>query len=141
MTPREQQQLMLRVGELERLVKQLLQPKSVARLIIPDASNSAIFQATSGIAARSGTTITYATCARQTVASGNIASASSTDSVGNFGLKAIATNAYIIAHEIDSKWITNSAIAIIDIRVSGTTLQYTVDGSTWVTWHTGTTCE
>jgi hypothetical protein len=29
---------------------------------------------------------------------------------------------------------------ILDIRVSGTTLQYTKDGTNWVTWHTGTEC-
>jgi hypothetical protein len=30
--------------------------------------------------------------------------------------------------------------AIIDLRVSGNLLQYTKNGSTWTTWHTGTNC-
>ena len=35
---------------------------------------------------------------------------------------------------------SKSADAIIDLRLSGTALQYTKDGTNWTTWHTGTTC-
>lgn len=37
-------------------------------------------------------------------------------------------------------WVSQLRPGIIDLRLSGTALQYTFDGTNWTTWHTGTEC-
>jgi hypothetical protein len=40
----------------------------------------------------------------------------------------------------DGKYYVIGPRGIINIRLSGSELQYTHDGITWTTWHTATTC-
>lgn len=79
MTPREQQQLMLRVGELERLAKQLLQPKSIARLIIPDSGVVHFKSKGSGIPAISTLTMGSASCDKYNCSAAGVLSDSGDD--------------------------------------------------------------
>jgi hypothetical protein len=94
-----------------------------------------------GIPARSGTTVGSATCAVHKIVGSTITDNTSTIVVKNIDLVAIPAGMYLLAVK---ESITGFYIAqhpgIINLRLSGNNLQYTFDGTTWTTWHTGTTC-
>ena len=132
-------QLQRRVNELERLVKALMQPKSKAQLIASAASDSKLVYATSGIPARSGTTPGTATCTEYKITSGSYATNTNTLTVSNLSAVAVPSGMVVLASReiITNIWCVEPAI--VDLRLSGSTLQYTLDGTNWVTWHTGDT--
>ena len=140
------EQLEREVAELRRLVKELMQPKSRARVVNVGAAGSdvKIVKATSGICARSGTTLGSATCTEFKIVSGDLTTNTETLTVLNLSLLAIPVDTYVLAQKeiISGEWI---AQAIINgLRYSSPNLQYKVgDDYTddWVTWHTAnTTC-
>lgn len=100
-----------------------------------------IVQATSGIAARSGVTLGSATCTEFKIVAGDLATNTATLTVLNMSLLAIPTNAYVLAHleAVSGQWIAQAVIN--GLRYQSPNLQYTIDGTTWVTWATAnTTC-
>lgn len=101
--------------------------------------SSIIVQATSGIAARSGTTLGSATCTEFQVVSNVLTTNTETVVVKNLSLLAIPTNAYVLAHReaITGEWIAQAIIA--GLRYQSPNLQYTIDGTTWVTYATANT--
>lgn len=103
-------------------------------------SSSKIFKATSGIAARSGTTISGATCTEFKNVSGTLTTNTTTQTVYNLSAVAVPSNGYVIGHKeaISNVWVCEPAI--VGLRLSGSDFQYTIDGTTWTTWETGTAC-
>jgi len=104
-------------------------------------SSVKIIQATTGIAARSGTTLGSATCTEFKIEAGVLVTNTETITVRNLSLFAIPANAYLLAHQesISSEWIAQAVIN--GLRFESPNLQYTIDGTTWVTWHAaGTEC-
>ena len=89
-------QLQRRVNELERLVKALMQPKSKAQLI---ASGEALVCKTpgGGIAARSGTTVSSATCTVWKRTGTTLSATTSTVTVYNLSPTAVAATVEIVA--------------------------------------------
>ena len=105
------------------------------------SSNFKIVQATGGIAARSGVTLGSATCTEFRITAGDLATNTSTITVRNLSLFAIPANAYVLAFQesISGEWIAQAVIS--GLRYQSPNLQYTIDGTTWVTWATAnTTC-
>lgn len=99
MTPREQQQLLLRVGQLERIANQLVQPKSVARLVIPDTGVVHFKSKSGGIPAISTLTMGSASCDKYTCSSSGVLSDSGDDvtvynTAGAFAANTLGIAAY-----------------------------------------------
>lgn len=105
MNEREAALLRQRVAHLERLVEQLMQPKSVARIFGGVEEVRLCKNGASTIAARSGSTLSSQSCTVYTATSGTLASTSSTITVYNLSTEAVAANAYIIAALISGIWI------------------------------------
>lgn len=92
-----------------------------------------------GIAARSGTSVSSASCTQFTISSGSLSTLTDTVTVFNIWPFAIPANYYIIALQAGGGLVALLP-GIIDLRLSGNDLQYTYDGTNWNTWHTATTC-
>jgi hypothetical protein len=121
-------------------VRELVQPKSRARVVnVGGGGETKIVQATSGIAARSGTTLGSATCTEFKVETSTLTTNTETLTVKNLSLFAIPTNAYVLAHKesISGAWIAQAVI--VGLRYSSPNLQYTIDGTNWVTWASAAT--
>jgi len=105
-------------------------------------SSSKIFQTPGGgIAARSGTTAGSATCTEYKFSGSTLVTNTNTLTVYNIFPVAIPASYYVIAHReaITSQWVAVLP-GIVNLRLSGNDLQYTIDGTNWTTWTTGTTC-
>lgn len=100
---------------------------------------SVIAVANSGIAARSGTTPGSASCTEYKVVSGSLVTNTNTFTVLNISLFAIPSGAFIVANKerISGQWVTQAVIN--GLRYQSPNLQYSIDGSTWVTFATATT--
>ena len=106
MNEREIARLLQRVAKLEQLVAQLVQPKSVARLIVPIAANVKICKnGGSAITGRSGATISYASCTVYSGSGGSLASTAASINVYNLSTTAIAANAYLVAVYDGEIWV------------------------------------
>jgi len=92
-----------------------------------------------GIAARSGTTVSSASCTQVTISSGTLTALTDTVTVHNIWPFAIPASYYIMALQAGGGLIALLP-GIVDLRLSGNDLQYTYDGTNWNTWHTATTC-
>lgn len=105
------------------------------------ASNAKLVLASGGIPARSGTTVGSESCTEYKIVGNTLTTNTESLTVKNITLVAIPAGQYLFAVQ---ESITNFWIAvhpgIIDLRLDGTALQYTLDGVTWETWHTGTEC-
>ena len=117
--------------------------KAVNWLLVDSGSggfSSKLVYATSGIPARSGVTPGSATCTEYKMASGDYATNTNTLTVLNHSAVAVPTGMVLMAsyEGITGTWGVEPAI--VGLRISSTNLQYTVDGTTWVTWATATTC-
>jgi hypothetical protein len=102
-------------------------------------SGCVIAVANSGIAARSGTTPGSATCTEYRVVAGDLVTNTNTFTVLNLSLFAIPSGAFIVANKerISGQWITQAVVN--GLRYQSPNLQYSIDGSTWVTFATATT--
>lgn len=98
------EQLNRRLADLERIVNQLLAPKSKPRLIINGASK-VLKSPSGGIAALSGTTISSATCTQWDRSGSTISAGSDTETVYNLSTTAVASNAMIVAVETNMGWV------------------------------------
>jgi hypothetical protein len=94
-----------------------------------------------GIAARSGTTVSFGSCTEYKIVTGTLTTNTNTINVYNLNPIAVPASYYIIAIQevITNQWIAQVP-GIINLRLSGSNLQYTLDGTNWTTWTTGTTC-
>lgn len=97
--------------------------------------------ATSGVTARSGTTVGSGTVTEYKLSGTTLTTNTTTFTAYNLDAKAIPSNQYVLCvqESITSQWIVQHP-GIIDLRLSGNDLQYTFDGTTWTTWTTATTC-
>ena len=124
---------------------QLVPVVRVGGVVIPfsgggGGSGNKLVYATSGIAARSGSTPGSATCTEYKLSGGSYVTNTNTLTVLNHSAVAVPTGMVLMAsyEGITGTWGVEPAI--VGLRLSGTTLQYTIDGTTWTTWTTGTTC-
>lgn len=101
---RELIRLQQRVAKLEQLIEQLTQPKSVGRLIIPEAIQLCK-NGGSTIAARSGSTLSKRSCTKYTAPGGSLTAGSASIDVYNLSTVAVAANAYIIALFAGGIWL------------------------------------
>lgn len=93
-----------------------------------------------GIAAISGTTVTSASCGIYEISGSTLTSTGTNITVFNLLPFAVPASYYFLAQQtVNGNWIAVLP-GVVDLQVSGTTLQETKDGSTWNTWHTGTEC-
>lgn len=92
-----------------------------------------------GIAARSGTTVSSASCTKFTISSGSLSTLTDTVTVHNIWPFAIPASHFIMALQSGGGMIALLP-GIVDLRLSGNDLQYTYDGTNWSTWHTASTC-
>ena len=101
---------------------------------------SKLIYATSGIPARSGITPGSATCTEYKMASGSYATNTTTLTVLNHSAVAVPSGMVLMAsyEGITGTWGVEPAI--VGLRLNTGNLQYTVDGTTWVTWETTTAC-
>ena len=106
-----------------------------------NTSPSKIVYAGSGITARSGTTVGSGSCTEYKLSGTTLTTNTNAITVYNLDAIAIRSGQYLLAvrEVISVKWIAQHP-GIINLRLSGNNLQYTLDGSTWATWTTGTTC-
>lgn len=110
------------------------------------ASDAVLFKVTSNVAKRSGSTVASATCEAWTI--DGWVTAGWSETVKNISdtmdiVASAGSPKYIPANiDRDGTWFFANLgePGIIDIRLSGLALQYTKDGTTWTTWHTGEEC-
>lgn len=115
----------------------------VLRVFMPggEGGQSKIVQSTTAISARSGTTVGSATCNVFKLVSNVITSTSESVVVKNLDPIAIPSSIYFLAvkENVSGFWIARHP-GIIDMRLSGSDLQYTLDKINWTTWHTAASC-
>ena len=110
--------------------------------ILASGSNAKLFKTPpGGIAARSGTTVGSASCTEWKIVGSTLTTNTETIIVKNVDAVALPGDTYLLAvKESISDFYIAQHPGIINLRLSGSNLQYTLDGTTWTTWTTGTTC-
>lgn len=99
-------QLARRLAEIERVVKQLLAPKSKARIIVDGSENAVVMKTPGGgIAARSGTTVSSATCTQWNRATSTMSTSTETYTVWNLSTVAVDPSVFIVAVETNIGWV------------------------------------
>lgn len=106
MNEREVAILKQEVARLSKMLEQLMQPKSVARLIVPDKSIIRVCKnGATAIAARSGSTLSSQNCTLYSTAGGTLTAQTPTIAVRNLSTTAVAADAYIIALWDGESWL------------------------------------
>jgi hypothetical protein len=104
----------------------------------------AVAQTSSTITARSGTTLGSGTATLYDCSGGTLTATSISATIYNLSTTSIATSTYVTIEReyITGLWlVVNPSTSFIEnLRIDGSNLQYYKNG-TWVTWHTGKTCE
>lgn len=116
-----------------------VRPVLIGGATAAENDQTAIIKVTTAIAARSGATVSSQTCDRFTLVGTTLTDSGENLEVFNLWHLEIPADIYLTAVKIGEDWIAETP-GLAGIRLSGSTLQHSIDGATWTTWHTGTTC-